>query len=140
MAPLQQREYPAPIPDRVVVVGVCAAGKTTLVALLRAAGYAAQSCAQEHSYVGDMWRRLARPQALVFVDASLAVIRRRRNTPYEPEYIAEQRRRLAHARAHCHIYVLTDDLTPEQVRDRVAASCAMLGIQSAVGGAEGVSF
>lgn len=122
------REYPLPVSGRVVVVGVCAAGKSTLVALLRAAGYAAQSCAQEHSYVADMWRRLSRPQALVFVDASLAVIRRRRAIAYEADYIAEQRRRLTHARAHCHVYVLTDDLTPLQVRDRVTTALMALGV------------
>lgn len=137
---LLRHSYPTPIPGRVVVVGVCAAGKTTLVALLRAAGYAAQSCAQEHSYVGDMWRRLSRPQALVFVDASLAVIRQRRRASYEPGYIAEQRRRLAHAQAHCHVYLLTDDLTPEQVRDRVVVALAALGVEPTHGGAEPATF
>jgi ABC-type glutathione transport system ATPase component len=139
MAPLRN-SYPAPVPGRVVVVGVCAAGKSTLVALLRAAGYAAQSCAQEHSYVGDMWRRLSRPQALVFLDASLAVSRQRRRASYEPEYIAEQRRRLAHARAHCHVYLFTDDLTPEQVRDRVVMALAALGVEPSAGGAELATF
>ncbi len=120
--------YAPPVPGRVAVVGVCAAGKSTLVALLRQAGYDARSCAQEHSYVGDMWRRLARPQALVYVDASLDVISRRSRVDYEPGYIAEQRRRLAHAREHCHIYVHTDALTPAQVLAHVAAALAELGV------------
>lgn len=135
-----RHDYPAPIPGRVVVVGVCAAGKSTLVAHLCAAGYAARSCAQEHSYVGDMWRRLSCPQALVFVDASLTVIRQRRRVLYEPEYIAEQRRRLAHARAHCDIYIVSDDLTPEQVRDQVIAALGALGVGPASDQAEPMAF
>jgi len=131
MAPEEHdlRPYAPPEPGRVAVVGVCAAGKSTLVRLLRQAGYEARSCAQEHSYVGDMWRRLSRPQVLVYVDASLEVISQRRQPAYEPEYIAEQRRRLAHAREHCHIYVHTDDLAPVQVFERVVTALAALGIE-----------
>ncbi|HEX5503007.1 MAG TPA: hypothetical protein VFW96_10315, partial [Thermomicrobiales bacterium] len=45
---------------RVVVVGPCAAGKTTLVARLRARGHDAAVCAQEHSGVPYLWQ-LTRP-------------------------------------------------------------------------------
>jgi len=123
-----QIETPSPLPGRVVVVGVCAAGKSTLVARLRQAGYDARSCAQEHSYVPDMWRRLARPQALVYLDASLATVNRRLGTAFEEVYLARQRERLAHARAHCDVYVATDALDPAGVCAQVVAALAALGV------------
>jgi guanylate kinase len=43
---------PRPAADYdVIVVGPCAAGKSSLVARLRAAGVRARSVSQEHSYV-----------------------------------------------------------------------------------------
>lgn len=123
-----QTEVPPPLPGRVVVVGVCAAGKSTLVARLRQAGYDARSCAQEHSYVPDMWRRVARPQALVYLDASLATVNRRLGTAFEEAYLAVQRQRLAHARAHCDVYVATDTLDPAGVCTQVMAALAALGV------------
>jgi len=113
----------------VAVVGVCAAGKTTLVRLLRAAGYDARSCAQEHSYVADMWRRLARPQALVYLDAALATINARSATSYDSAYIDTQRQRLEHAREHCDVYVRTDGLDPSQVCAQVIAALGALGVK-----------
>ncbi|MCD6290228.1 MAG: hypothetical protein J7M34_06960, partial [Anaerolineae bacterium] len=101
------------------VVGPCAAGKTTLVGRLRAAGYDAHHCLQEHSYVPDMWQRVNPPDVLIFLDARLDTLKRRRPRPdWSPELLAEQQRRLAHARAHCDLYLATDDLTPEQVYAR----------------------
>ena len=42
-----------------VIVGPDAAGKSTLVARLTALGYNARCCAQDHSYVPDMWHGLS---------------------------------------------------------------------------------
>src|SRR6476660_778659 len=41
---------------RVVVVGVCSSGKSTLVGRLKTAGYDAHACSQEHSYVPHLWQ------------------------------------------------------------------------------------
>jgi len=107
---------------RVKVVGPCASGKSTLVERLRAAGYDAHQCLQEHSYVPDMWRRVNPPDVLIFVDARLeTAMRRRPRSDWSPEIFAEQRRRLAHAREHCDLYLATDDLTPDQVCERARA-------------------
>ena len=107
---------------RVKVVGPCASGKSTLVERLRAAGYDAHQCLQEHSYVPDMWRRINPPDVLIFVDARLdTAMRRRPRSDWSPGLLAEQQRRLAHARAHCDLYIATDELTPEQVYERACA-------------------
>jgi deoxyadenosine/deoxycytidine kinase len=104
---------------RVVIVGPCAAGKTTLAARLTARGVDAHECAQEHSGVGYMWRVIARPDVLVYLDASLPTIRARRGTEYPADYLETLRGRLADARVHADFYLPTDELTPEEVTARV---------------------
>ena len=100
----------------IAVVGVCAAGKSTLVAGLRAQGWNARQVVQEHSYVPGMWQRITDPDVLIYLDASLDTIRLRRRDPEFPPWIFEQETiRLRHAQLHCDLYVDTDPLTPEQV-------------------------
>lgn len=106
---------------RIAVVGVCAAGKSTLVAGLRALGWNAYAVAQEHSGVPYLWRR-QNPDFLVMLDAEWETVRRRRPVSYGPERVAEQRDRLRHARAHADLYLPTDALTIEQVRESVCAA------------------
>jgi GTPase SAR1 family protein len=117
---------------RVVVVGPDAAGKSTLVGRLLASGYNARSCAQDHSYVPDMWRRIARPDFLVFLDATLDTIARRRSIDWGQERLDRLHARLAHARAHCDFYLPTDDLTPAQVAAQVTAALSAAAIQPAL--------
>jgi len=114
----------------VVVVGPDAAGKSALVERLTALGYNARACAQDHSYVPDMWRRLARPDFLVFLDAWLETIARRRSIDWGQERLDAQQVRLAHARAHCDFYLPTDDLTPHQVVEQVRAALSAAGIEA----------
>jgi thymidylate kinase len=113
---------------KVVVVGPDAAGKSTLVRHLCACGYNAHSCAQDHSYVADMWQRVARPDFLVFLDAQLRTIARRRAIDWGQQRLDEQQARLAHARAHCDLYLPTDDLTPSQVVGIVQTALSASGI------------
>lgn len=114
---------------RVVVVGPDAAGKSILVERLRALGYNARCCSQEHSYVPDMWRRLSRPAFLVFLDAHLETIARRRTIDWGQERLDVLHARLAHARAHCDLYLPTDDLTPREIVERVRAALGAVGIE-----------
>jgi pantothenate kinase len=110
------------LPMRVAVVGACAVGKSTLVAALRADGYEARHVAQEHSYVQSMWQRIGRPDVLVYLDANYETIKARRPTfHFSQGDLAEQKRRLAHARQHCDLYVDTNELTPAEVRQRCLA-------------------
>lgn len=97
------------------VVGPCGAGKSSLVAGLKARGYSVRHIAQEHSYVPDMWKRLSNPDLLIYLQVSYenTVIRRKLNWTYE-EY-AEQLHRLRHARQHADLYLDTNPLTFEEV-------------------------
>jgi len=106
---------------RVVLVGICGSGKTTLAQGLRQLGYEAKICAQEHSEVPYMWQVLSRPDVLIYLDASEQVIRQRGERHYVVGYVEEQRRRLAHARAHCDYYLMTDDLSTAEVLASVVA-------------------
>lgn len=101
---------------RVAVVGACAAGKSTLVAALREAGFDARHVAQEHSYVPEMWKRVSRPDVLVYLDVDYESIRARRpRMRFQQADLAEQKRRLDHARQHSDLYVDTRELSPAEV-------------------------
>jgi ribose 1,5-bisphosphokinase PhnN len=114
---------------RVVVVGPDAAGKTELVRRLRRLGYNARSCAQDHSYVPDMWRRIARPDFLIYLDARLETIALRRRIDWGQERLDELNARLAHARAHADLLLSTDDLTPSQVLAHAQTALTHAGIE-----------
>ncbi|MFL5732264.1 MAG: hypothetical protein ACJ78Q_03605 [Chloroflexia bacterium] len=101
----------------VVVVGVCSSGKSTLVRKLREAGYDARACAQEHSYVPHLWQ-LSNPGVLIYLDASLPTIRRRRRAKWRQEILDQEHHRLSHARRHCDLFIPTDGLLPEDVASR----------------------
>jgi thymidylate kinase len=101
------------------VVGPCGAGKSTLIAGLERHGYACRHIAQEHSYVQAMWQRIAKPDILIFLDASFPVSTARRQLSWQKADHEEQYRRLAHARQHAHVVIDTDSLTPEQVLQKV---------------------
>ena len=104
-----------------VVVGPCAAGKTTLVKGLIAQGYAgARLVVQEHSGVRNLWARRGRPDALIYLDAQVATMKRRQGrTDWTDEARAEQLLRLESARRECDLYLPTDDLTILQVLEAV---------------------
>lgn len=99
---------------KIVIVGPCAAGTTTLSHALRRAGYDAHACAQEHSYVPDMWR-MTQPDVLIYLDAGMETIRRRRSVAWDEAHLAAENARLTHARQHCDLYVPTDGLNRRQV-------------------------
>jgi deoxyadenosine/deoxycytidine kinase len=103
----------------IAVVGVCAAGKSTLVSGLRAHGFNARQVLQEHSYVPYMWQRITDPDLLIYLDCSIETTRARRNDRnFEAWILEEERRRLRHAREHCHLYIPTDDLSPDEILAR----------------------
>ena len=113
-----------PLADRrrrggIGIVGPCGSGKTTLSTGLQARGLVARQIAQEHSHVRDMWRRLAAPTVLIFLDASYETCTERKHFDWPIEDYQEQQRRLEHARRECDIYVMTDDLAPLAVVEKV---------------------
>jgi thymidylate kinase len=101
------------------VVGPCGSGKSTLIAGLENQGYTCRHIAQEHSYVQAMWQIISKPDILIYLGASFPVSTARRKLNWHEKDHLEQLRRLEHARHHAHLIVITDDLTPEQVLNRV---------------------
>ena len=128
MAADERKPVPEPIPGRVAVVGRCAAGKSALVHKLQGMGYDVRAVAQEHSYVPDMWQRLSRPEVLIYLLVATETVWRRRNRQYTAAYLAEQDRRLAHARRHAQIVISTDELTEEGVLARALAGLGAAGV------------
>ena len=101
------------------VVGPCGSGKSTLIDGLKQYGYACRDIAQEHSYVQAMWQKIAKPDILIFLDASFLVSTARRRLNWQKVDHDEQYRRLAHARKHAHLVIDTNPLTPVQVLQKV---------------------
>jgi GTPase SAR1 family protein len=82
---------------RVVVVGPCASGKSTLVNGLRKHGYDAVVCSQEHSEIPTLWRH-SDPDFLIMLEVPLKTIRDRRGAEWPESIYRAQINRLAAAR------------------------------------------
>ena len=105
---------------KIVVVGPCAAGKSTLVAALRALGYDAYVSGQEHSEIASLWQH-SQPDVLIALDADISAVRDRRGGSW-PEWLHElQVRRLAAASRAANLAIDTTALSPQTVIDRVVA-------------------
>lgn len=104
----------------IAVVGPCSSGKSTLVAELAKTGYPARHVAQEHSFVPDMWRKLTKPDILIFLDVSYTISKQRQGISEWPSSIYQKQvERLRHAREHADFFLNTTDLTPEEVLQKV---------------------
>lgn len=101
------------------VVGPCAAGKTTLVGKLRSLGYTVRHIAQEHSYVPTMWKRIANPDILIYLDVSYQNSLKRKQLNWTYDEYQDQLSRLSHARAHADLVVDTNPLSAEEVFQEV---------------------
>jgi deoxyadenosine/deoxycytidine kinase len=106
---------------KIAVVGGCGSGKTTVVDALRARGYDAYVVGQEHSAVATLWRRQS-PDALVFLDVSLDVVRRRRGEKWPQWLFERQSQRLSDARASADVIVDTGKLSIDETAERVIAA------------------
>jgi len=90
------------------VVGPCGAGKSSLVAGLKQQGFLARHIAQEHSYVPDMWKKLTKPDFLIYLDVAYDKTKIRRKLDWTYEEYAEQIYRLRHARQNADLIVDTN--------------------------------
>ena len=109
------------------IAGPCASGKTTLIKGLEQHGYHGKHIAQEHSYVPYMWKRLTNPDFLIFLDVSYKNTKNRKRLRWsEKEYLV-QVKRLEHARRNADIIIYTDNLSPDEVLQKVIS---FINIQS----------
>lgn len=98
------------------VVGVSAAGKSTLVFGLRAAGYNARPASQEHSETPEMWRKIRPPAALVYLEIDLITQQERRpDVAWHPAWLQTEEQRLVHARQHANLILNTCGMEATQV-------------------------
>lgn len=108
--------------DDVVVVGPCAAGKSTLAKNLRALGFRARPIAQEHSGITHLWRK-NNAKVMIYLDVDLPNVHRR-GRPNFPAWIHEtQKQRLTEARQAADLYLDTVNLA---IPDVLAATLAFL--------------
>ncbi|MFN2110733.1 MAG: hypothetical protein ACK2UI_13835 [Anaerolineae bacterium] len=102
------------------IVGPCSSGKSTLARALRALGHHVKEIMQEHSSAPAMWQRITNPDVLIYLDVSMDVAAQREGLEQPSSWWVEEREfRLAHARAHCDLYIDTSALTPEEVLAQV---------------------
>lgn len=105
---------------RVVVVGHCASGKSSLVDALRTRGFDAYVSAQEHSEIAGLWAHL-HPDVVIALWVSAESVRKRR-TPSWPDWLHNtQTRRLRAAFAAADLVIDTDCLSQEEVLVQVIA-------------------
>lgn len=89
---------------RVVVVGPCASGKSSLVESLQTAGYEAYCCAQEHSAIKSLWNH-REPDVVIALDVDLDTVRKRRGETWPAAIFTAQLERLKEARAAAHLVI-----------------------------------
>jgi ABC-type cobalamin/Fe3+-siderophores transport system ATPase subunit len=105
---------------KIVVVGPCAAGKSTLVSALRGLGYDAHVSGQEHSEIATLWQH-SKPDVLIALDADITAVRDRRGGSW-PEWLHNlQVRRLAAAARAADLAIDTTKLSTQAVVALVVA-------------------
>ncbi|GIK55521.1 MAG: hypothetical protein BroJett015_11840 [Chloroflexota bacterium] len=83
-------------------------------------GFDTRQPAQEHSYVPDMWRRISRPDILIYLDVDYEnAMQRRPHLDGGLPRLHIQQERLIHARQHCDFYLDTSALSPAEVQEQV---------------------
>ncbi|HRQ42202.1 MAG TPA: hypothetical protein PLD25_30145 [Chloroflexota bacterium] len=70
----------------------------------------------------DMWRRISRPDILIYLDVDYvnAQMRRPHLDGGQPRLMLQQQR-LTHARQHCDFYLDTSTLSADEVQEQVVA-------------------
>lgn len=111
-------EPPGKIP-LIGIVGPCGSGKSTLTDGLEKNGYSCRHIAQEHSYVPDMWQIITKPGILIYLNVSFPISTARAKLNWQEKDFMEQLHRLSHAREHANIIIETDDITTEDVLQKV---------------------
>lgn len=111
---------PAPDPRRIVIIGPCASGKTSLSTRLQRRGYRAYACGQEHSEIPDLWRHQA-PDVVIGLHIDLETLRRRRSPTWPHDIYERQIARLRAGYARADLVIAADRIDQETVAERVIA-------------------
>ncbi len=98
---------------KVAVVGTCGSGKSTIAQALCERGYDAYVVGQEHSAVSRLWARRD-PDALIYLDVSLDVVRQRRSPDWPEWLFKQQRARLGSAREAATIRIDTSSISVDE--------------------------
>lgn len=99
---------------RVVVIGPCASGKTSLTTRLQKLGYDARACGQEHSEISELWRHL-HPDVLIGLHIDLETLRKRRSATWSDRIYGRQIDRLRSGFERADLVVECDSIDQETV-------------------------
>src|SRR5690606_6747791 len=105
---------------RIVVIGPCASGKTSLTTRLQRLGYDALACGQEHSETAELWKH-QQPDALVGLRIALDTLRQRRSREWPATIYGRQMSRLESGYRSADLVIDCDAIDQEAVMDRVVA-------------------
>jgi len=103
----------SPSSPGLILVGVCAAGKSTVASLLKAQGVLAHAVAQEHSLVPTLFQKPN--HRVVYLAARWETVHRRRQMSWHRVNFLVERERLRQARRQAGLVVHTDGLTADEV-------------------------
>jgi hypothetical protein len=109
------------------LVGPCKSGKTVLKRGLTEHGFLVKHIAQEHSYVKDMWQKIAKPDVLIFLEVSFEETLNRSALGWSENEYLHQLDRLVHAYSNADLIINTSNMTPEQVLERTLDFLRNLG-------------
>lgn len=115
---------------RVVVIGPCASGKTSLTTRLQELGYDARACGQEHSEIPELWRHLD-PDVLIGLHIDLETLRKRRSATWSHRIYERQIERLSSGYDHADLVIDCDVVDQDAVVRQVVAWLAGHGKQPA---------
>jgi hypothetical protein len=109
-----------PDPRRIVVIGPCASGKTSLTTRLQRLGYDALACGQEHSEIADLWRH-QQPDVVIGLRIGLDTLRQRRSREWPEGIYGRQLSRLETGYRNADLLIDCDAIDQELVMNQVVA-------------------
>ncbi len=106
---------------RIVVVGPCASGKSTLAGQLRALGLDVRVSGQEHSSIRNLWQKLDYDY-LIALAIDLETLRARRSETWPQAIYDVQQERLRDAYDAADLVIDTAAIPPDEVVRQVIAA------------------